>query len=176
MSTQARAHLSDLRTKAGLTQRAVAAALGLSPGNYNEIESGKRNLPAHHIGKLAELFGTTPRQIVEFAGSKRLEKLLGTFANDANANDAAFNVAITGRRFIPRYEAGEFAVVDSSQFPVEGADCAVRDKQGRYYIKRFLSQTDTHYLLLEQFSPRRQIKVPKSAIDGIFAVTGRTAK
>lgn len=86
-----RTDLSSLRTARNLTQRAVASALGLSPGNYNEIESGKRNLPAHHIGKLAELFGVAPRTLIEASGSKRLEKLLDTFDDKAPlraANDA----------------------------------------------------------------------------------------
>ena len=169
--------LSDLRTKAGLTQRAVASALGLSAGNYNEIESGKRNLPAHHIGKLAELFNATPRQIIQHTGSARLEKLLGAFANDqmSQNDNKAFTVEITDDALAPRFEKGERAIVDSTQFPCADSDCAVRDKQGHHYIKRFLSQTDTHYLLLEQFSPRRTIRVPKTAIEALYAVTGRTS-
>lgn len=89
--------LAKLRTARGLTQRAVAQALGLSPGNYNEIESGKRNLPAHHIAKLAELFTVAPRTVIEASGSARLEKLLGALAT----------TAATGADTLPVYNAAQ---------------------------------------------------------------------
>ena len=90
--------LSSLRTSCGLTQRAVAKSLGLSPGNYNEIESGKRSLPAHHIAKLAELFSVPPRTVIESSGSKRLEKLLGTFTDTQGRKAANDALPLYGRK------------------------------------------------------------------------------
>jgi transcriptional regulator with XRE-family HTH domain len=213
-STTTASHLAQLRSAKGLTQRAVAQALGLSPGNYNEIESGKRNLPAHHITKLAELFAVSPRQIVVGAGSARLEKLLGSLSSTTQDNQAdnetmlvytmrsrndkghvmldntdacdtmprpsflrhvrgAFVMQVMDDQLSPRYEVGEFVIVNPNQTPQPNGDCVVRDYTGAAYIRRYAGSNDDHHLFLEQFTPKRTIRVKKPLIDQIYAVVAR---
>lgn len=206
--------LAALRAKAGLTQRAVAAALGLSPGNYNEIEAGKRPLPAHHIGALAQLLQVTPRQIVSLAGNTRLDKILGSFALQAAEEDAALIpvfgrtalkpqaqkinldapqplqsrlprpgfTSVSPRAFVlqiiddalaPRYRINDVVLVDPDIAPQIGDDCVVRDAEGLAHVKCLLAQDATHLTLLEQFNPKRTIKVPVAAVAGLYRILAR---
>lgn len=80
-------HLAQLRQASGMTQRAVAKSLGVSPGNYNEMESGKRPLPAHHIPKLSELFSVSPRHLIAGLESRRLEKLRNVLSSHTVQNN-----------------------------------------------------------------------------------------
>lgn len=54
------ASLVWVRTQAKITQRAVAQHLGVSPGHMSEIESGKRNLTAKNLAKVAKFLSVPP--------------------------------------------------------------------------------------------------------------------
>jgi len=51
-----RRRLKDLRLNAGLSQREVASALGVSRSAYSQIETGERKICAEELFKLAEIF------------------------------------------------------------------------------------------------------------------------
>ena len=51
--------LRDLREDADLSQEQVAKVLGIDQRTYSNYETGKRELPIHHLLTLAELYQTT---------------------------------------------------------------------------------------------------------------------
>ena len=51
--------LRDLREGRDLTQKEVAAVLGIDQRVYSNYETGKREIPARLVIKLAELYGTS---------------------------------------------------------------------------------------------------------------------
>ena len=51
--------LRDLREDRDLTQKEVAAVLGIDQRVYSNYETGKREIPARLVIKLAELYGTS---------------------------------------------------------------------------------------------------------------------
>lgn len=59
-----RFRLAQYRRKAGLTQRQVAAALGISNGLYNQLESGKRRMNETYLDELAKLYRVSPVQLI----------------------------------------------------------------------------------------------------------------
>ena len=56
--------LGHYRRKAGLTQRQVADALGISNGLYNQLESGKRRMNETYLEDLAKLYRISPTQLI----------------------------------------------------------------------------------------------------------------
>lgn len=55
--------LRDLREDRDLTQKEVAAVLGIDQRVYSNYETGKREIPARLVIKLAELYGTSTGHI-----------------------------------------------------------------------------------------------------------------
>lgn len=51
--------LRDLREDADLSQEQVARVLGIDQRTYSNYETGKREIPVHHLLTLAELYQTT---------------------------------------------------------------------------------------------------------------------
>ncbi len=51
--------LRDLREDHDLTQKEVAAVLGIDQRVYSNYETGKRALPLHHLCALADLYVTS---------------------------------------------------------------------------------------------------------------------
>ncbi len=52
--------LEEFMEPLGLSQNALARALGIDPGRINEIVRGKRSISADTALRLARYFGTTP--------------------------------------------------------------------------------------------------------------------
>lgn len=55
--------LRAARTAAGLTQRGLAKAAGLTPGHVAHLESGVRRLSLDEAYRLATLMGRSPAEI-----------------------------------------------------------------------------------------------------------------
>ena len=51
--------LAELREDRDLTQKEVAAVLGIDQRVYSSYETGRRTLPLKHLKKLAEFYQTT---------------------------------------------------------------------------------------------------------------------
>lgn len=57
--------LKALRQRSGLTQKAVAGALGIPQSHISEFERGKRAIPCKHAQKLAVLMRTLPSHFMK---------------------------------------------------------------------------------------------------------------
>lgn len=53
------------REVAGIKQEQVAKALGMSRPNYVNLESGRMNIYAHHVWKLATIFGVKIQTLMQ---------------------------------------------------------------------------------------------------------------
>lgn len=51
--------LRDLREDHDLTQKEIAAVLGIDQRVYSTYETGKREIPVHHLIKLADYYNVT---------------------------------------------------------------------------------------------------------------------
>jgi transcriptional regulator with XRE-family HTH domain len=60
--------LRGLRRRRGITQKQVADEAGVSPAAIARIEKGERRPSLQMLGKLAPVFGTTPRDLLDAAG------------------------------------------------------------------------------------------------------------
>jgi transcriptional regulator with XRE-family HTH domain len=56
--------LRDLREDADKAQKEIAAILGIDQRVYSNYETGKREIPVHHLIILADYYGTTIDYIV----------------------------------------------------------------------------------------------------------------
>lgn len=56
--------LKDLRTDRDMKQKEVAALLGIDQRIYSNYETGKREIPARFLIKLADFYGTTTDYIL----------------------------------------------------------------------------------------------------------------
>jgi len=58
--------IKDIRGKEGMTQKQVAAELGIGYTNYNKMENGVREPSVTELRELASLFGLTVDQILNY--------------------------------------------------------------------------------------------------------------
>lgn len=57
--------IRDMREDNDLTQRQIAALLGISQPQYNRYEQGYRDIPTDLLIKLADIFHTTTDYLLE---------------------------------------------------------------------------------------------------------------
>ena len=65
--------LAALRAAAGMTQKELAAAVGVGQGRLSEWESGAREMSATACWKVAKALGTDPGRIVEAVAARGKE-------------------------------------------------------------------------------------------------------
>ena len=65
--------LAALRADAGMTQKELAAAVGVGQGRLSEWESGAREMSATACWKVAKALGTDPGRIVEAVAARGKE-------------------------------------------------------------------------------------------------------
>ena len=53
------ARLKDLREDADKAQKEIAAVLGIDQRTYSNYETGKREIPVHHLITLANFYGVS---------------------------------------------------------------------------------------------------------------------
>ena len=63
--------LKDLREEKGLTQKEVAGYLKINQRTYSNYEIGKRELPLHHMVRLASLYGTSTDYLLGLTDESR---------------------------------------------------------------------------------------------------------
>lgn len=59
-------NIKKIREKRGLLQKEVANIAGLHPANYNKTEKGERELSIEALYKIAQFFGMTVDQIINY--------------------------------------------------------------------------------------------------------------
>lgn len=86
-----------------------------------------------------------------------------------------FGIYVLGDSMEPRYENGDLVFIHPGRPVTVGSDVLVEmhahegDSHGAAYLKRLAKRTGG-YLLLEQFNPPRQIKVPMKQVKHIYRV------
>ena len=74
--------IAELRMNKGVTQKTVAAAIGITEGSYGKYEQGLNIPKADNLKKLADYFETTPEYILygkKVEPSAELTRLLEDF-------------------------------------------------------------------------------------------------
>ena len=67
--------LKDLREDHELMQKQVAAKLGIDQRVYSNYETGKREIPVHHLAALADLYHTSTDYLLGYdKGEERAKK------------------------------------------------------------------------------------------------------
>ncbi|WP_119461827.1 LexA family transcriptional regulator [Rhodospirillaceae bacterium SYSU D60014] len=91
-------------------------------------------------------------------------------ANLAGATDA-FALYVYGDSMEPRYFAGEILYVNPNRPLTRNCFVAVELSDGQGMIKQFVSRSDD-YVLLRQFNPRKDIRLPAREVRRIYRITG----
>lgn len=58
--------LKTLRKEKGMTQRQIAELVNMHRSNYSKVESGERELSLEAISKIAQYFGLTVDELINF--------------------------------------------------------------------------------------------------------------
>ena len=61
--------VAELRQRLGVSQRTFAAKVGLTSGNYSQIESGKQNLTLRTMVRIAKGLGVTVTDLLQPPGT-----------------------------------------------------------------------------------------------------------
>jgi phage repressor protein C with HTH and peptisase S24 domain len=91
-------------------------------------------------------------------------------ANLAGATDA-FALYVYGDSMEPRYFAGEILYVNPNRPLTRNCFVAVELSDGQGMIKQFVSRSDD-YVLLRQFNPQKDIRLPAREVKRIYRITG----
>ena len=81
--------LKDLREDHELMQKQVAAALGIDQRVYSNYETGKREIPVHHLAALADLYHTSTDYLLGRDGGRfddPVERELAGYLEDMRAH------------------------------------------------------------------------------------------
>ncbi|MFM2042809.1 MAG: hypothetical protein RLY86_1385 [Pseudomonadota bacterium] len=97
------ARLRDLRTRAGLSLAAAAAAGGMSKGELSKLETGVRPLRADHVVRLARVFGLPAADLL---------------TPDSPYRALLADVATAGPALIPLYDGRDLARSGGEARPV----------------------------------------------------------
>jgi transcriptional regulator with XRE-family HTH domain len=66
--------IGEVRAAAGITQEALATALGIATKNLQRLEGGRQNLTLVSIARVARELGVDARDLLAVSGPKRLER------------------------------------------------------------------------------------------------------
>lgn len=83
----------------------------------------------------------------------------------------AFAVYVTGESMQPKYKAQDLAYVHPAKRPVKGRFVLVETTEHRGFIKQFV-KWDGDTLVLNQFNPAREIRLPRHDILRVMLVIG----
>lgn len=145
----------ELRVRAGMQQKEVAIAVGVSRPTVSEWEHGKKDPSGDRVLKLAELFDVDPAIILGYkigetditpqASSSAIRvPVLGTIpagipieaiqdvldweelpAEMGKGGKEYFGLRVTGDSMYPRYEDGDVIILRRQETCESGQDCAV---------------------------------------------------
>lgn len=81
-------------------------------------------------------------------------------------------VIYRGDSMYPRYLDEDVIIMNRAVMPAKGRDCVFDTKDGGTHIKTFL-RADKDFYYFKQYSPEKEIKIPRREVIGIYAVTDR---
>lgn len=83
-----------------------------------------------------------------------------------------FGVEVYGDSMVPRLSNGEIVYVHPRKEPIPDRECVVILQPGdEVLVKRFVKKTDKE-LVLRQFNPAEEIRIPLSKVKQVLAVVG----
>jgi SOS-response transcriptional repressor LexA len=82
-----------------------------------------------------------------------------------------FALYVCGDSMVPRYYAGEVLYVNPNRPPTRGCFVAVELVDGQGLIKQFIRRDDD-LLVLAQFNPPKEIRLPAAQVKQIYLITG----
>jgi phage repressor protein C with HTH and peptisase S24 domain len=82
-----------------------------------------------------------------------------------------FALYVCGDSMVPRYYAGEILYVNPNRPPTRGCFVAVELVDGQGLIKQFIRRDDD-LLVLAQFNPTKEIRLPAAQVKQIYLITG----
>lgn len=162
----------ELRVRAGMQQKEVAIAVGVSRPTVSEWEHGKKDPSGDRVLKLAELFGVDPAIILGYkigeaditphASSNAIRvPVLGTIpagipieaiqdvldweelpAEMGKGGKEYFGLRVQGDSMYPRYEDGDVIILRRQETCESGQDCAVMVNNDDATFKRVRINND----------------------------------
>lgn len=87
------ANLALLRNKRGLTQDEIAEYLSVDRSMISYYESGKRDIPLHHLEKLADLYNLELTDLVEGNSESQEASVAFAFRTDGLGTDDLKSIA-----------------------------------------------------------------------------------
>lgn len=179
-----------LENNPGLTQRGLAARMGLDPAAVNRMLYGRRGIMAEEIPIIEDYLGqkltlppaapTTPQAIPESLPPLPVRSMRGDSApidwvarHPAQAGiHAAFALYAEDESMAPRYLRGETVYVHPHRPPAPPQDVVLLAPSGVMTLCRLLDNAGDA-LRVAFFNPPREEILPRAGYTAIYAVVGR---
>ena len=132
--------------------------------------------PSHTSGPVFEKHKTLPvmGRAEGGKGNKVIEDtpIDWTFrpADLQNIHDA-FAVYVTGSSMEPKYKPDDLAYIHPRKTPVRGRYVLIETVENQGLVKQFL-KWEKDILLVRQFSPLMDIRIPRSEVKNVFLIIG----
>lgn len=172
------------------SQQELADFLGISVYSANRLLNDGRELKASEIGRIEAFFKSVGLEgpqgaqdgripVYGFAAASNEDRIAWTQAQILDWIDAPDLVSgvdaavrIVGDSMEPRLFAGEMAYLRSGLQPRRGQDCVVELANDEAIIKTYEARRDGH-LLLRQYNPETELKIPLANVRAVHAVLWR---
>lgn len=166
-----------------LTQRGLAAALGVNPAAVNRMLYGQRRIRADELPVIEKYLGQkigqatastalSPVPVYEF--TQGLRKAVDWAKRHPTQQDVdeAFAIYVPGDDMAPRYFQGELAYVHPGR-PIESdRDALIKMNSGDVILRHILKRSDAK-VKVRQFNPPLDKDIAAKDIAAIYAIVGR---
>ena len=200
--TEVRKSLISYRETHGLSQKQLGLKMGMSEVSIKQIEDGRRPVPHklkqfHAFNRSSQIQNQySPRSRPAFFNTHRRDlPVLGRAqgGNDGNmimndtaidwtfrpadlqGVDDAFAVFVTGDSMVPKYSEGDLVYVHPSRRPRRNRFVLVEQRGHRGFIKQFIKWQEQE-LVLRQFNPEKEIRIPATEVLHVKLIIGSLDK
>jgi len=191
-----------IKTTPGLTQKGLAAAVGMNPATVNRMLYGRRHIRAEEVPLIENYLGAKYGAPVEkdedgaamqdggFAAPVAPlapQSLIPVYHGSTGEGDIvdwverhpmqksckdAYAFYVVSGAYEPRYYSGELVYIHPGKPPAMAQDCLVRRAEGAESLYRYMGQS-AQEVMLSDLQNGDAVTVPRTEIRALSAVVGR---
>jgi len=184
--------IKKYRTRAGLTQQALADALGTGKSTVVKLERGERPLSQSWLMRISPILDCSPSDLLDDdvavvgkigAGGSIVFEDLGETEQVARPPETAgtlVGLEVDGESMLPKFDPGDIVFISRDRDGVDpidiGSYCAVRLVTGETYLKILSRGSDAGRFTLRSLNAADMDDVQLSWATPIRAITPRAAR
>lgn len=184
--------IKKYRNRAGMTQQALADALGTGKSTVVKLERGERPLSQDWLSRMSAVLDCYPSDLLDDdvavvgkigAGGSIIFEDIGQaeqVARPPEAKGPLVGLEVEGESMLPKFDPGDIVFISRDRDGVDpsdfGAYCAVRLVSGETYLKILSRGTSAHLYTLRSLNAADMEDIEVAWATPIRAITPRAAR